>query len=440
MIENIAFLREVNCNFFSAPCAFDMSSDFFLTATKANTLIQTTITGEKKSLSLVKTIKFEKKECTKLLKMISKDRILLITTNFNVFLLEVDIASFEVTGVKALPFRYAQNLNVSHLNYNHFKECSDFSLLACGRFLFSFNQKTGTFALFKVFNDQILDFCIDSAVKNQIFVLTDKKLYLVKWETVNEMTNTKVLVQVGNQNMVKISISNFQLLALSKIGSIEFIDRKTLQKTAKMELGVDNGKKINFIDIFVINGRLIAGYDSEYIYMFLENLKGVEQVINVKNISYFFTNGQMFDLNRKSENSVRLGSLVHHTYTDENKGVRFYSQGVEDRVDIAFSYLAKLFFHKKILKNYNTTIHDMLVDLHLGASVLQHKRFKEKVMTLFNMMKDFTSCIDKTTKVYQVHALKTIYDKEDSDSFFIQGDRGSMSMVLNEDSLQLAMY
>ena len=51
--------------------------------------------------------------------------------------------------------------------------------------------------------------------------------------------------------------------------------------------------------------------------MLSENMKQVEQVINIKSVNSFFYRNQMFEINRKSEDSVNLSVLIHHTYTED---------------------------------------------------------------------------------------------------------------------------
>ena len=439
MSDNIAFLRESNCNFFSAPSAFENGPGFFLAATKANTLVLTAYNGDKKSLSLSTKIKFDKKEYTKILKLINSQKILIITNKLNVYLMDIDMALFEVTNVKNIAFRYAQNLNVTHLNYNLIKECQDFWLLACGRFLFSFNPKSGVFGLFKVFNDQIVDFHLNSDVRNQIYVLTDKKLYLIKWEFFNSTPSAKVLAQTEQNRLVAVAVQSGRITGITQDGDMEVRDKETLQRAHSFGLATRNSGKIQLSGFLAVNDELLAVHDSEYIYIIAEERNKIQQVINIKAVHCFFFNNQFIDLNRKSENSVKLASLIHHQYTEETRGPKFYKQNLEDRVDLAFSYLAKLFFDMKTVKNFNATIHNMLVELNLGASILKHRRFKEKVMALFNMMKDFTSCVDRTNKVYSVRPVVILKHEERADNANAQDSRGSTSRVLDEFAKQAAI-
>jgi len=440
MTENIAFLRETKCNFFSAPCAFEMFAGNHIAATKANTLVLAPAAGEKKSLSLAKTIKFDKKEYTRLMKIVGRDKLMIITTKFNVYLLDVDMDLFEVVGIKTVGFKYAQNLNVSNLKYNCLKECSDIWLMACGRFLFSLNVKIGSFSLFKVFNDQVVDFCADLAVKNQIYVLTDKKLYAIKWESINDTTNTKVLTQVEVQNHQSMALLDSALVLLNKNNSLEIRNKESLQKSGSIELKSAQGESLRLSGVFAQNQSTLAAFDENYIYTLSNNFKKVEQLVSSKGVSFLFASGSLFDFNRKSENSVNLAAYVHHTYTDDDKGPRFYRQNVEDRVDLAFSYMTKMFFDMKTVKNYNATIHNMLVDLCLGGSILKHRRFKEKVLTLFALMKDFTSIIDKADKIYRVNHVEVAYHRAFKNDTEACGQKGSTSGVYERPEQQLETF
>lgn len=437
MTENIAFLRETKCNFFSAPCAFEMFASNHIAATKANTLVLTTPAGEKKSLSLTKMIKFDKKEYSKLMKMVARDKLMIITTKFNVYLLDIDMSQFEIIAIKTVGFKYAQNLNVSNLKYNCLKECSDIWLMACGRFLFGMNVKTGSFNLFKVFNDQVVDFCADMTVKNQIYVLTDKKLYSIKWENINDTTNAKVLAQVEVQNNISMTLLNLSIVLMCKNNSVETRDKDSLQKSSSVELKFAQSDFLHVSGIFAQDQKTLAVFDNDYIYTLSNNLKKIDQVVSIKGASILFAGGALFDLNRKSENSVNIAAYVHHTYTEEDKGPRFYHQSIEDRVDLAFSYMTKIFFDMKTVKNYNATIHNMLVDLCLGGSILKHRRFKEKVLTLFGLMKDFTSVIDNANKIYRVNRVEIVSQRVFKGDTDICGQKGSTSGVYERPEQQL---
>ena len=403
MIENIAFLRETKCNFFSEPCAFDMRGNAHLAATKANTLVLTCPNNEKKSLSLAKHIKFDKKECAKLLRFMQADRLLVITNKFNVYLVELDMDAFDVLSVKSVCFRYAQSLNASTLSYNCLQECSGLWLMACGRFLFSLNAKTGAFALFKVFNDAVVDFCAHSTAKNQICVLTDKKLYSIGWESVNDVNTTKVHAQAEVSGFVSATSLLSGVALLHKSGSLSLHCEHTLDTLSTLTLNDASSQPAALKGAFTADGAHLTAYDSSYAYLLSSDLARVEQVTCIKHVHAFFAAGGLYDLGRKSENSVNLASYAQHAYTEDDKGPRYYSMGLEDRVDLAFAYMLKLFLRMKSVRAYKTCINSMMVELYLADSVMKHKRFKEKVLALFSTMKDFSVQVEhEGKKIYAV--------------------------------------
>ena len=386
----ISFLKEFKCQFSKRPSAFEYHNNAYYIALKNNTIYRMDSTNKEKSFRLNKIFAMEKREYPKLLTHTREGELLIITNRLSFFMISYEPSSFDIKTTNTLPFKYKDSLSFSRSSVNRFIKAGNSSFFISGRFVFQYIEKTREFKLFKLFNSKVLDFQFKFSVKSLLWVLTEKKLMLIEIERNDAFMVPKVVNTIENTNLSKITVVQDSLCTLSNKGGLQVLDQYKLTPTKTISLSDANSEIVSLVGLFSISHTRLAIYTSDHILILNNGLNRIVNIIPIKQTNHLFSDQLHIDFERKSENSINLSLIRSISYNEHNKYQKYNSLNSDDKLDCVFSYLMELFLQKREIKNYNTTIHNMLTELNLGALILKHKRFKEKVISFFKLIKEFT--------------------------------------------------
>lgn len=402
MQENIAFFREEKANCFSTPSALDIGSNYIISVNNNNQLMIQVSNNQNMIINLRDSINLNTKESIKTAKMLEDNFIFLITDLNNVYLLETSHDYSVVLNVRQIQFRYSSSLSSHSIKNENIKRLGDSWLIAADRFLFTFDAVSGLFGIFKILSDQIINYCIDQKDETLVVVQTGSKVICLKGTMTQNKWNAEVVYQKEKLHGKKIHVFNNKIVLLNKDNSVEIRNSFNFDLYYTISLNVLNQKEKTVENVVWITSHLLGliGKDYSYIINVLSNK--IEQIIRSKGTNCILINEQVVYLKHREAEELTISSLVHHSYNSENKISKFLSKSLEDRVDLAFAYISKMFLKKSRIVNVKESIQEMLMELHLGPKILNHKRFKDKVISLFGLVKDFTICDSAGLKIYKI--------------------------------------
>lgn len=400
--KDFFYTRETKYKFFTKPTAIEQTEKILFTTTRENSLDYKILNGKRKSLDLNLKINFNRKEYVSIIKEIKKSEILIFTNLMNIYFITICYENNTFLKVKKIQFQFGANISLKNSNFYRIlinKNSEIFFIIS--KFVFKLKNENNSFSLFKIFNSEIMDMDFDEE-NNEMFFLTEKKIISL---LINE-NGHKINFQNKNKNYKKISIIDNNIYLLKNWSYIDVLNKTTnlIHKTIEIKKATNIFEIENIVKI----KNILIAYNEDYLFIFDKNQNKINQILNIKKISYLLIENEFLELIIQKD-KIQISILIKENYTKENKNLKFYNQNVENKLNITFAYLTKKFLKLKEVKNFNKTIHNMLCDLHLGKKCLQHPQFQKKTIEFFKFIKDFSSYKRRNKKkIYEIEKPEVI--------------------------------
>ena len=387
MKQKLIFASDAGFSFYSASPAIDVSPTRSLIVTRTHNLVYLFSGQEKASISLKESLNIAEGEWIRAAKSIGNDQLFLVTSKLRFFLLDVNFQNKSIDKAVPLDFRYGANLNGQTVKIRILL-LESLMLFIADNIMFSFCKTNFIFRIFKLFNEPIVDACLSVLDSNELFVLTPKKVLLLK---VLPNKETFVSQIVASQHIEAKSIASLPLGAALLIQDqvIQIFFRASLDLSSRYNFSAGPNPSEIFAISSIDESLLLISKNS--LFVANENLSGISYVLSLKSFNYLAVEGRTIELQAKSDSAQVIGVIGSVRYTEDDMMPRFLRYPIELQLWLVFAHLSKQFFGLTKISNYNKVIQELLYGLNLRGDILRHPKFKSHVLRLFALVKDFTT-------------------------------------------------
>jgi hypothetical protein len=410
-MKDIVYSKLARFSFCSEAECFVKLADSFFVITSSNSFVYKVGEADKQVISLPSVFALAKKEVFKSFCLVGKMSFLAVTSKLNVFLFTLNPTSNAIEDVKAIGFKFAQNLK-SAAN-TKFASNGHVTLMACGRFVFYLSQKEEQLKMFKIFNEEIVDIILDPKNLTRVFVLTEKSLTVISAGSVPAIPNARIEHKEAVSGLLSMCIVNSLLAFRNADCQIHIFDPDTRSWTDKIDICNSRNEYIEFEGLNSIDNRILIAYNKFYVFVFSPALDAIKYVLSSKDFDYLACDQFLIDFKRKSENLARVGVLQVERYTKENKLVRYSQLSIEDQLHVLLSYMTKQFLKQEDIPDHKTCIQNMLNSYQLKAQMYKHPKFKSQILRFLAFAKDFSFAAPKNAaNKFYVNSLRIVSLKE----------------------------
>lgn len=430
MYKYLLFSQPKSLVFYSSATAIDRHSDYYFAVNKMKQLIfrEGTPGADKSTLSLDKLLKLSKSENVNLLKIISiqaypsdpfqdesprnsnegsiatspinssqsieKQADILIGTNkMQFFMLHLSINTSSMTKITKLEFSYKSILKRLSSNSRLIQFNQNKVLLITSNYILYLNKNDTRFKLLKVFKEKILGFEFDCQNQHKIYVLCKKELIFAE---IREVAGGNLAVevlskQVNKRKFVGMKSMKHKIVFFNKLCQIRIYEKDKDEFTYKIEIMKSFKQNIQFDDLYIINDEIICFHDEKYLYSLSLKMNKITQIVNVSDCHHLILpNGQILNIQTKSENLISVSEIKIKTYFKSNKINKYLSLSKYEKLKIIFAYMSKKYLKMYKFQDYNKVIYDLLLQMNISNVIVKQPEFKSEVLKLYNMISDFS--------------------------------------------------
>lgn len=388
MPQSLVFSSETNFKFFSSKSAVDCCDEFSVLVSKSNVLVfqDRRLGSEKVSCPLKEHIDFVPDEWVRVVKILSENQVVLITSKLRVFSLTLNFEEGRIETSSPVNFRYGSNLNGETCGLK-VVENKQLIFLIADHILIEISKTNLKFRVFKLFSEPIVDVVFPNESSLEAIVLTSKRLFLLQASLVKDTYSSNVLFQTP-VNAHSISATRDGAILLLWDQCFQCFEREGLRMSSKLGFSHSNlSQKLTHL-ASVDNTLLMISKD--FVYVVSKDLSAIEYVLNIKNFDYVSIGSRVLDLRGSSESPKLLGEIKKIDFTEENKIDRFLEFSQREKLELVSSYLSKQFFGLKEIKGHTEIVHELLSNLNLEGSLLRHPKLKEHMIRFYSTVKAFT--------------------------------------------------
>lgn len=388
MPQSLVFSSETNFKFFSWKSAVDCCDEFSVLVSKSNVLVfqDRRLGSEKVSCPLKERIDFVLDEWVRVVKILSENQVLLITSKLRIFSLTLNFQEGRIETFSPVSFRYGSNLSGETCGLK-VVEKKQLIFLIADHILFEISKTNLKFRVFKLFSEPIIDVVFPNENPLEMIVLTSKRLFLLQASLVKDTYSSNVLFQTP-VNARSISATRNGAILLLWDQCFQCFEREGLRMSSKLGFSHSNLSH-KLTHLASIDDTLLM-ISKEFAYIISKDLSAIEYVLNIKNLDYVSIGNRVFDLRGSSEGPKLLGEIQKIDFTEESKIDRFLEFSQREKLELVSSYLSKQFFALKEIKGHTEIVHELLSNLNLEGCLLRHPKLKEHMIRFYSTVKAFT--------------------------------------------------
>ena len=324
---------------------------------------------------------------------------LLGTSKLNFFIVLIDLQSQKILEIQKVNFGYKSTLKRLSSNSRFISPKKGLTLLVSANFVFYITPNEPRLKLLKILREKALSVEVDFLNKNQLYILGKKQLIFgcmenlpgngISFKETQRLTNKRKFI--GMKAMKK------KLVFFNKHKQIRIFELDRQDFTYKIEINQSFKESLNFSNIYVINGDILAIHDEKYLYCLSLKMNRIWQIINL-NDSHFavLPDGQILTLQPKSENLFSVAQIRIKKYQKANKINKFLSLSKFEKLKIIFAYLTRKFLKLFKFQDYNKVIYNLLLKMNLSNGIIKQPEFKAEVLKFYNLITDFSLKIDRS--------------------------------------------
>ena len=319
--------------------------------------------------------------------------LLLGTSKLNFFILLIDLQTQKILQIQKVNFGYKATLKRLSSNSKFISPKKGLTLLVSANFVFYMTNNEPRLKLLKILREKALSVEVDFLNKDQLYILGKKQLIFGSMENLpgSALSFKETLRLPNKRKFIGMKPMRKKLIFFNKHKQIRVFELDRQDFTYKIEINQSFKESLNFSNIYVIDGDIIAVHDEKYLYSLSLKMNRIWQIVNL-NDSHFavLPDGQILTLQPKSENLFSVAQIKIKKYQKANKINKFLSLSKFEKLKIIFAYLTRKFLKLFKFQDYNKVIYNLLLKMNLSNGIIKQPEFKAEVLKFYNLITDFS--------------------------------------------------
>ena len=332
-------------------------------------------------------------------KQTSTCSLLLGTSKLNFYVMLIDLHFQEIREIQKVQFGYKSSLKRLSSNSKLVALREGLTLLVSANFVFYLTSNEPRFKLLKIMKEKVLSLEVGFQNKDELYILGKKQLIFGKLETIpgGRISFQESRTVANKRKFIGMKAMRKKLVFFNKHRQLRIFELDKEDFTHKIEVFQSFKQPLDFGDVHVINGDILAVHDQKYLYCLSLKMNRVWQIVNLSD-SHFavLPDGQILTLQPKSENLFSVAQVHLKTYQKANKINKYLALSKYEKLKVIFGYLTRKFLKLFKFQDYNKVIYDLLLKMNLSNGLIKQPEFKAEVLKLYNLITDFSVKVDRS--------------------------------------------
>ena len=325
--------------------------------------------------------------------------LLLGTSKLNFFVVLIDLKSQKILEIQKVNFGYKSTLKRLSSNSCFLSPKEGLTYLVSANFIFYMTSNEPRLRLLKILKEKPISVELDFQNKNQIYILGKKQLIFGKTNSLpgSGVSFTETLRLPNKRKFIGMKAMRKKLVFFNKYKQIRIFELDRQDFTYKVEICQSFKQSLNFSNVYIINGDIIAIHDEKYLYCLSLKMNRIWQIVNLSDSHFaILPDGQILTLQPKSENLFSVAQIRLKTYKKTNKINKYLSLSKYEKLKIIFAYLTRKFLKLFKFQDFNKVIYNLLLKMNLSNGIIKQSEFKVEVLKFYNLITDFSLKIEKS--------------------------------------------